>query len=32
MTEEKILEKVVDILKPYAKDKDALASASLSLA
>ena len=29
MTEEKILEKVVDILKPYAKDADALASVSL---
>jgi acyl carrier protein len=29
MTEEKILEKVVDILKPYAKDPDALASVSL---
>jgi acyl carrier protein len=29
MTEEKILEKVVDILKPYAKDADALANVSL---
>ncbi|HYN02778.1 MAG TPA: phosphopantetheine-binding protein [Vicinamibacteria bacterium] len=29
MTEEKILEKVVDILKPYAKDPAALASVSL---
>ena len=29
MTEEKILEKVVDILKPYAKDAGALASVSL---
>jgi acyl carrier protein len=29
MTEEKILEKVVDILKPYAKDADELASVSL---
>ena len=29
MTEEKILEKVVDILKPYAKDADALAKVSL---
>ena len=29
MTEEKILEKVVDILKPYAKDPDALANVSL---
>jgi acyl carrier protein len=29
MTEEKILEKVVDILKPYAKDPGALASVSL---
>ena len=29
MTEEKILEKVVDILKPYAKDAEALASVSL---
>ena len=29
MTEEKILEKVVDILKPYAKDASALASVSL---
>ena len=29
MSEEKILEKVVDILKPYAKDPDALASVSL---
>ena len=29
MTEEKILEKVVEILKPYAKDPDALASVSL---
>jgi acyl carrier protein len=29
MSEEKILEKVVDILKPYAKDQDALASVSL---
>jgi len=29
MTEEKILEKVVDILKPYAKDAAALASVSL---
>ena len=29
MTEEKILEKVVDILKPYAKDASALASESL---
>jgi acyl carrier protein len=28
MSEEKILEKVVDILKPYAKDKEALASVS----
>jgi acyl carrier protein len=29
MTEEKIFEKVVDILKPYAKDPTALASVSL---
>ena len=29
MTEEKIFEKVVDILKPYAKDPAALASVSL---
>ena len=29
MTEEKIFEKVVDILKPYAKDAGALASVSL---
>jgi acyl carrier protein len=29
MTEEKILEKVVDILKPYAKDAGALAAVSL---
>jgi acyl carrier protein len=29
MTEEKILEKVVEILKPYAKDPAALASVSL---
>jgi acyl carrier protein len=29
MTEDKILEKVVDILKPYAKDAGALASVSL---
>ena len=29
MTEEQILEKVVDILKPYAKDPAALASVSL---
>ena len=29
MTEENILEKVVDILKPYAKDPAALASVSL---
>jgi acyl carrier protein len=29
MPEEKILEKVVDILKPYAKDADALANVSL---
>ena len=29
MPEEKILEKVVDILKPYAKDASALASVSL---
>ena len=29
MTEEKILEKVVDILKPYAKDANALANVSL---
>ena len=29
MSEEKILEKVVDILKPYAKDASALASVSL---
>lgn len=29
MTEEKILEKVVEILKPYAKDAGALASVSL---
>jgi len=29
MTEEKILEKVVDILKPYAKDAGALASVSM---
>jgi acyl carrier protein len=29
MTEEKILEKVVDIIKPYAKDPAALASVSL---
>jgi len=30
MTEEKIFEKVVDILKPYAKDADALAKVSLA--
>ena len=30
MTEEKIFEKVVDILKPYAKDSAALASVSLT--
>ena len=29
MTEEKILEKVVEILRPYAKDPAALASVSL---
>ena len=29
MTDEKILEKVVDILKPYTKDPAALASVSL---
>lgn len=29
MPEQKILEKVVDILKPYAKDADALANVSL---
>ena len=29
MTEQQILEKVVDILKPYAKDAGALASVSL---
>jgi acyl carrier protein len=29
MTEEKIFEKVVDILKPYAKDPAALATVSL---
>jgi len=29
MTEEKILEKVVDILRPYAKDAGALANVSL---
>ena len=29
MTEDKIFEKVVDILKPYAKDASALASVSL---
>ncbi len=29
MTEEKIFEKVVDILKPYAKDPAALASVSM---
>ena len=29
MTEEKILEKVVDILKPYAKDAAALAAVSM---
>jgi acyl carrier protein len=30
MTEEKIFEKVVEILKPYAKDPAALASVSLT--
>lgn len=30
MPEDKILEKVVDILKPYAKDADALANVSLA--
>ena len=29
MTEEKVFEKVVEILKPYAKDADALAKVSL---
>jgi acyl carrier protein len=29
MPEEKVFEKVVDILKPYAKDADALAKVSL---
>ncbi len=29
MSEQEVMEKVVEIVKPYAKDKDALASVSL---